>query len=258
MSGRKTYGLFGSIEKKSMNERSICKNIEIGKIKKHFKENDFEIPEYQRDLDEDKVDEMFQKINTSVDDLIIFSNQVNPIQIATIQIEDNKYKHIVIDGQHRLHALVMLPNKFNKILFTFHLQICENEMEAIEKFKTCIKGNDTNYLIDSNTLTPYFKESVPYRFKKILRDAFSYLLPSDVLNRKKHGFNVPIDQWLRNEWAGLVNETFSGASALSRLGFLHKDSHDTALKMVKDKKRLNGHTIFSYIMLNRWLEENFI
>ena len=97
-----------------------------------------------------------------------------------------------------------------------------------------------------------------HSLKKILREAFSYLLPSDVLNRKKHGFNVPIDQWLRNEWAGLVNETFSSASALSRLGFLHKDSHDTALRMVKDKKRLNGHTIFSYVMLNRWLEENFI
>ncbi|MDA7721055.1 asparagine synthase (glutamine-hydrolyzing) [Alphaproteobacteria bacterium] len=104
-----------------------------------------------------------------------------------------------------------------------------------------------------------FEELVTQQsLKGILRDAFAYLLPEEVINRKKHGFNVPIDQWLRNEWAGLVNETFSSTSALSKLGLLHKDAHLRAVKMVNDEKRLNGHTIFTYIMLNRWLENNFI
>jgi len=46
MSGRKTFGLFGTIEKKSQNNKSICKNISINKIKKHFINEDFIIPEY--------------------------------------------------------------------------------------------------------------------------------------------------------------------------------------------------------------------
>jgi len=192
MSGRKTFGLFGSIEKKSKNEKSICKNIEIGKIKKHFLEKDFIIPEYQRDLDIDKVEEMYEKINKSIDNLIIFSNQVNPIQIATIQIEENKFNHIVIDGQHRLNALIKLPTKFNKILFTFHLQICNNEKEAIEKFKTCIKGNDTNYLIDSQLLNPYFKDSIPYKLKLLIQDELSEYF----VNSKKNPYIYNLESFL--------------------------------------------------------------
>jgi len=122
---------------------------------------------------------MFNRINNSKDDLTIFSNQVNPIQLATIIIDQNIYKHIVIDGQHRLHALIRLPLIFDKIEFTFHIQICQNENEAIEKFKTCIKGNDEKYLIDTNILTPYFRESKPYQFKnKLLENYGDYFVKS--------------------------------------------------------------------------------
>lgn len=90
--------------------------------------------------------------------------------------------------------------------------------------------------------------------KWILRRAFSHILPETILNRTKHGFNVPIDHWLKNEWKDMVEETFSSSSALYKLGVIHKKSRDRAIQMLHDSDHFNGHTILCYIMLNQWLE----
>jgi len=93
--------------------------------------------------------------------------------------------------------------------------------------------------------------------KWILRRAFSNLLPEEICFRPKHGFNVPIDHWLKNEWHHLVDETFDTHSALWRLGLIHKKSKETAKQLLFDPERLNGHTIFSFVMLNLWLENSY-
>lgn len=90
--------------------------------------------------------------------------------------------------------------------------------------------------------------------KWVLRRAFSTLLPEEICFRPKHGFNVPIDHWLQNEWHHMVDEAFDTNSALWRFGLIHKKSRDTAMGLLFDSERLNGHTIFSFVMLNLWLE----
>ena len=90
--------------------------------------------------------------------------------------------------------------------------------------------------------------------KWVLRKAFADILPEYVLKRPKHGFNVPIDHWLRGDWSDMIEETFGPHSALSKLGLIHKKSRDIAKTMLYDNNRLNGHTIFCFIMLDLWLE----
>lgn len=90
--------------------------------------------------------------------------------------------------------------------------------------------------------------------KWTLRQAFADVLPVGVLQRPKHGFNVPIDHWLKNEWAFLMDETFSDNSQLNKRNLLSKNARQVAQRMLHDPLRLNGHALFSIIMLNRWLE----
>jgi asparagine synthase (glutamine-hydrolysing) len=90
--------------------------------------------------------------------------------------------------------------------------------------------------------------------KWILRRAFSTLLPEEICFRPKHGFNVPIDHWLKNGWHHMVEEAFNRDSALWKFGLIHKKSRDIAMRLLYDRERLNGHAIFSFIMLNLWLE----
>lgn len=90
--------------------------------------------------------------------------------------------------------------------------------------------------------------------KWVLREAFRGVLPEEIYTRPKHGFNIPIDHWLKGSWKYLVEETFSPLSALNKHGLLSQNARSKADSMLTDPNRLNGHTIFSYIMLNLWLE----
>jgi len=92
--------------------------------------------------------------------------------------------------------------------------------------------------------------------KTVLRKAFADILPPEVVARPKHGFNVPIDHWLKGEWADLVDETFAPGSALHRTGIASPEAGQVARAMLRDASRLNGHTVFCMIMLNRWLEQD--
>lgn len=87
-----------------------------------------------------------------------------------------------------------------------------------------------------------------------LREAFSDVLPPEIIGREKHGFNIPIDHWLKVEWNDMVEETFRVGSALWRHKLIDEKSYKTAREMLFDQSKLNGHTIFCFIILNKWLE----
>ena len=92
--------------------------------------------------------------------------------------------------------------------------------------------------------------------KWALREAYADILPADIIERPKHGFNVPIDHWLKGEWHDLLEEAFAPGSALHRHGMVASDSAAVAERMLHDAERLNGHTLFCFIVLNRWLEKS--
>lgn len=94
------------------------------------------------------------------------------------------------------------------------------------------------------------------QLKHLLRSAFKNELPMEVINRPKHGFNVPIDFWLQDKWKDLVEETFESNSKLNQLGLLKSNSLKNAQELVHSKEHINGHSIFSFIMLNKWLVQN--
>jgi asparagine synthase (glutamine-hydrolysing) len=91
------------------------------------------------------------------------------------------------------------------------------------------------------------------QLKWVLRKAFEDILPIEVINRPKHGFNVPIDRWLVGDWSSMVDEAFSEGSMLHKYGLLSHNAMDEAHILLNNKERLSGHTVFSFIMLNKWL-----
>lgn len=92
--------------------------------------------------------------------------------------------------------------------------------------------------------------------KWVLREAFRGIIPKEIYNRPKHGFNVPIDHWLKNGWADLLKETFSPSSNIMKAGIAAKRGFNKAYAMAHDKVRVNGPTLFSFIVLNIWMGSN--
>jgi asparagine synthase (glutamine-hydrolysing) len=90
--------------------------------------------------------------------------------------------------------------------------------------------------------------------KWALKQAYSDLLPKQILERPKHGFNVPIDKWLRSDWRELFRHTFSRDSRIVSEGWLRKNSLKAAEELLNSPTTLHGHTLFSLVVLNRWME----
>ena len=96
------------------------------------------------------------------------------------------------------------------------------------------------------------------KLKAPLRDAFKDTITDEIINRPKHGFNVPIDLWLKNDWKDLVDEAFAKISFLRQYDIIPDNvTIDTVNNMMNDEKKLHGHTIFCLIVLNMWLEKEF-
>jgi asparagine synthase (glutamine-hydrolysing) len=94
--------------------------------------------------------------------------------------------------------------------------------------------------------------------KSPLKDAFKTELTEEIINRPKHGFNVPIDLWLKEEWKDLVEATFSENSNLRKHSIISSEfTLRIVEEMLKDDEIMHGHTIFSLITLNIWLENEF-
>lgn len=90
--------------------------------------------------------------------------------------------------------------------------------------------------------------------KAFLKKSVNSILPTEVVVRQKHGFNFPIDKWLASDWSDLVKETFSRNSRIFSLGIIDANSLKIAEEMLNSKTKLNGHTIFSMIVLERFLQ----
>jgi len=91
--------------------------------------------------------------------------------------------------------------------------------------------------------------------KWALREAFRNALPMDIIERPKHGFNVPLDHWFRSGWRELLKETFSSDSALARAGLIDTNGLVEAVALSDNTHRVSGQTLFAYVILNMWLEQ---
>lgn len=82
-----------------------------------------------------------------------------------------------------------------------------------------------------------------YIFKKVLKD--KNLLPKNIINRKKRGFIMPVDKWLKGSMKGFV------ADQLASRKFMDLEILDD----VKSVDKLNGNQIFTLLSLSLWLQK---
>ena len=75
-----------------------------------------------------------------------------------------------------------------------------------------------------------------------------------VIERPKHGFNVPVDAWLKGDWNPWMLEAFGPKSALTEAGLIDSNSQNEAISLLNSDHKLAGHTLFAFMTLNRWLE----
>jgi asparagine synthase (glutamine-hydrolysing) len=92
--------------------------------------------------------------------------------------------------------------------------------------------------------------------KIILKRAFDDILPKTILNRKKHGFEIPIDRWLRTSLKERVRELLS-AKRLESHGLIDQLQVDAIMKSYySDGKTKHAYLIWALFVFQSWYERN--
>ena len=94
----------------------------------------------------------------------------------------------------------------------------------------------------------------PMYSKKLLIDAFKEYLPKKIYNRKKQGFTIPTNFWMRNE---LLNLSKSSIEILCDSNYFNKDNINQAWNNYLNNNK-NGTLIWSLVVLGNWIDKNNI
>lgn len=88
--------------------------------------------------------------------------------------------------------------------------------------------------------------------KVILKQAYMDQLPSKILNASKRGFNLPLDNWIKNHWSETFKSTFNN-SLLEELGF-NKLFLNKYFNSYLSGYPISGNIFFYIYILVRWYE----
>jgi len=90
--------------------------------------------------------------------------------------------------------------------------------------------------------------------KYVLRKLLGRMLPSELIDRPKHGFSVPINRWFREEYATpLQEQILSGDSKI--LDFLNRDMVQQLYDTHKSGRRDRAHQLWALLWLEQWFRE---
>lgn len=172
-----------------------------------------------------------------------------------------------------ISALIGLSEQsINKIIFG---SIDENETPEAFDIKNYLSNDILNKVdiasmknsleVRSPFLNHKFAEkvlSIPFhnRFnffnnKLILKQISKKYLPSVIINRKKHGFGIPITKWIENDLYDLMNDNLKNKNFIETFNF-DTQLIEQKLQFHKNKLDNNKRFIWPLYVLSKWLNKH--
>jgi asparagine synthase (glutamine-hydrolysing) len=102
---------------------------------------------------------------------------------------------------------------------------------------------------------PYEMKVNQYGGKRILKDVLGKYLPTELTDRKKMGFGVPMGKWIRSplrDWA----EDLLDVNKIKQQGYLNETKVQTLWRQHQSGWRNHNDILWSILMFQAWLENN--
>ena len=93
-----------------------------------------------------------------------------------------------------------------------------------------------------------------FRGKQLLRRAVRDLVPAPILGRRKRGFDLPVDGWLRDELAGLSRDLLTDGTARAR--GLFRPAEVRRLLDEHASGVAHGRRLWNLLMLELWFRRS--
>jgi asparagine synthase (glutamine-hydrolysing) len=87
--------------------------------------------------------------------------------------------------------------------------------------------------------------------KYILKRALQGIVPQEIIDRKKHGFGVPVGRWFRTSLKSYLRDTLLSREALRR-GYFNEPTLRRLIAEHESGKRDHGHRLWSLLTFEIW------
>ncbi len=195
-----------------------------------------------------------EKANYFLKEELIF----NPQRLSDTAFEYKKRKEELL--KH-----IRKEGDLNDVLYTDMQMVLTNDM--LRKVDSMSMANSLEVrtpFLDHRLVN--FAFNLPRAFKinadmkkKILQDAFKEELPEEVYNRSKHGFEVPLLKWFRNELKSKIEDDLLSDSFIEQQGIFNPTAIKELVQKLNSNNPEDSHaTIWALIVFNSWWKKYMV
>lgn len=110
-------------------------------------------------------------------------------------------------------------------------------------------------LVEFVQTLPFHLKMKGFKTKNILKKSLKGMLPSDIINRPKKGFGIPLAKWIKKDLSGLCQDIFS-KQKIEEQGIFNYNYIQQLLKNHNEEKQDNRKPIWTLLAFQLWYEKN--
>lgn len=156
-------------------------------------------------------------------------------------------------------------SEINSILYTdMHLVLEGDMLTKVDRMSMANSLEVRTPFLDHSVVDYVFSLPASYKItatqrKKILKDSFSDLIPQEILNLPKHGFEVPLLKWFRNELWAMINNDLLSEKFIKEQGIFNYSIIEQLKTNIKSKNPSDSAAkIWALIVFQSWWKKYYI
>ncbi len=156
-----------------------------------------------------------------------FTNESVAIKLLSARSQQKLIRQEYDARKDELLRTIPVKESMNDILLTDMNMLLSNDMLTKVDLMSMAHGLEVRVpFLDFEVVNFLFTLPESYKIdgsmrKKILQDSFRDILPDQLYNRPKKGFEVPLLKWLRNEMKSIINDDLLSEKFISDQGIFY-------------------------------------
>lgn len=191
----------------------------------------------------------------------------NTPQQASALLTDTANKQVdkILSAKQREEILQYFKTgDYNEVLLTdMNLVLLSDMLVKVDMMSMANSLEVRSPFLDYKVVDFAFSLPVDYKVngsmkKRIVQDAFRSMLPAEIYNRPKHGFEIPLLDWFRKELWGLINDDLLNQRFVDEQGIFNPHVVEQLKKKLHSNNPEDSHaTIWALIVFQYWWKKYF-
>ncbi|MDB5281595.1 MAG: asparagine synthase, partial [Bacteroidota bacterium] len=192
----------------------------------------------------------------------IFNSQQDAVSLLK---DKNLYSETELEKRKRFVLDVVKENgDLNDVLYADTKMVLPNDMLTKVDLMSMANSLEVRVPLLDYTVVDY-AFSLPVAFKisgdetkKILKDAFRDVLPDEIFNRPKHGFEVPLLKWIRTGLRPMIENELLEKNFIIEQGIFNYDKIEMLKQKIFSANPGDVHaTIWGLLVFQYWFKKYF-